>query len=267
MDLANNGLVGSIPENLAAAARAGVAILPYLERLNLENNQLTGEIPKELAVLSGLKVLWLAGNEFSGEIPEELSSLVNLEEVSLSGGNQFTFCIPDVFFDARTTDVSRLNLQRCSVTERLPVEGDVYDTDGDGLIEISNLEQLYAIRHDPDGDGYVGADGAADYVAAFPTAFEEYVCQDCSGYELTRSLDFDSPDSYASGGSTRNGLRGWGGCPLGGSATSVGTTMAGNQHSMATATRYRTCTSTFLTTVTQAYSATFPLVPFTHLDW
>ena len=28
-----------------------------------------------------------------------------------------------------------------------------YDADGDGLIEVSNLEQLNAIRYDLDGDG------------------------------------------------------------------------------------------------------------------
>ena len=30
---------------------------------------------------------------------------------------------------------------------------DKYDADGDGLIEVSNLEQLNAIRYDLDGDG------------------------------------------------------------------------------------------------------------------
>ncbi len=74
-----------------------------------------------------------------------------------------------------------------------------YDTDGDGLIEVSNLEQLDAIRHDLDGDGSLDRDGDANkYADAFPTSGEETVCNTCDGYELTRSLDFDDPASYAS---------------------------------------------------------------------
>ena len=37
-----------------------------------------------------------------------------------------------------------------------------YDTDGDGLIDVNNLEQLSAIRYDLDGDGDGDGDGTAD---------------------------------------------------------------------------------------------------------
>ena len=91
-----------------------------------------------------------------------------------------------------------------------------YDTDGDGLIEINYLEQLDAMRYDPDGDGVpldtndLDGNGSSDfgdgtsaerYAAAFPTTEGGAVCGGggCTGYELTRSLDFDDPDSYASG--------------------------------------------------------------------
>ena len=73
-----------------------------------------------------------------------------------------------------------------------------YDTDGDGLIEVLNLEQLDAIRHDLDGDG--GPDNGADsesYAAAFP-AYSAGGCRGCRGYELGRSLDFNDSGSYAS---------------------------------------------------------------------
>ena len=54
-----------------------------------------------------------------------------------------------------------------------------YDTDGDGLIEITTLAQLNAVRYDPDGDGDptgFGLDGNGNlieigkitYTAAFP---------------------------------------------------------------------------------------------------
>ena len=75
-----------------------------------------------------------------------------------------------------------------------------YDTDGDRLIEVSHLEQLDAIRLDLDGDGIPDSDVDANkYAVAFPTAETETVCGVCNGYELTRSLNFDIPSSYASG--------------------------------------------------------------------
>ena len=76
-----------------------------------------------------------------------------------------------------------------------------YDADGDRLINVSNLEQLDAIRYDLDGDGSPDNDGdASKYGVAFPTSGTEAVCESaCNGYELTSSLDFENPGSYASG--------------------------------------------------------------------
>ena len=91
-----------------------------------------------------------------------------------------------------------------------------YDADDDGLIEISNLEQLNAMRYDLDGDGELdesllidrGDSREADerafteiYRAAFPPAASGMGCPNsgCTGYELTRDLDFNDPDSYSTG--------------------------------------------------------------------
>ena len=91
-------------------------------------------------------------------------------------------------------------------TEELPSN---YDSDGDGLIEVSNLAQLNAIRYDLDGDGLVdsrfddtstadtdeSADEKAAYAAAFPVTDDSSVCpadSTCTGYELTADLDFDT---------------------------------------------------------------------------
>ncbi len=88
-----------------------------------------------------------------------------------------------------------------------------FDTDGDGLIEVSNLEQLNAIRYDLDGDGRPDANSNADaYAAAFPGT----VCnQGCNGYEVARSLDFDDPASYASGTVNAKWTSGDGWLPIG----------------------------------------------------
>ncbi len=77
---------------------------------------------------------------------------------------------------------------------------DAYDTDADGLIEVSTLEQLDALRYDLNGNGNPDDPSAgAAYAAAFPDAEPGAFCPDgCSGYELTRDLDFQDADSYAS---------------------------------------------------------------------
>ena len=76
-----------------------------------------------------------------------------------------------------------------------------YDSNDDGLIEISNLAQLNAIRWDLDGDGAVAAADQANYTAAFPNAATGMGCPDgsdadanpdpCLGYELKADLTFD----------------------------------------------------------------------------
>ena len=105
-----------------------------------------------------------------------------------------------------------------------------YDTDGNGLIEVSNLEQLDAIRYDLDGDGSPDNDGdASNYAAAFPTSGTETVCESaCKGYELTRSLDFDNADSYASSAVNTTWTTGSGWDPIGDSLDQFGAEFDGN---------------------------------------
>ena len=77
-----------------------------------------------------------------------------------------------------------------------------YDTDDDGLIEITHLEQLDILRWDLDGNGIPDfPDGTHKYRAAFPDPFSRMGCPEsgCVGYELARDLDFEDPDSYLSG--------------------------------------------------------------------
>ena len=67
-----------------------------------------------------------------------------------------------------------------------------YDSDNDGLIEVSNLAQLDAIRYDLDGDGAPTGDNGR-YATAFPNAAAGLGCPaTCAGYELTTNLDFDT---------------------------------------------------------------------------
>ena len=73
-----------------------------------------------------------------------------------------------------------------------------YDTDGNQLIEIQNLDHLNAIRYDLNGDG-VPSDELA-YWEAFVGGRPGMGCPEvCIGYELTRDLDFALPNSYQVG--------------------------------------------------------------------
>ena len=106
------------------------------------------------------------------------------------------------------------------------------DADGDGLIEVSNLEQLNAIRYDLDGDGKAD-DNAEVYDAAFHTDPGEVVCsQGCNGYELTRPLDFSQAGSYASGAVSAAWTGGTGWPPIGTSSKRFDTTFDGNGHTV-----------------------------------
>ena len=78
-----------------------------------------------------------------------------------------------------------------------------YDSDDDGLIEISTLAQLNAIRWDMNGDGRADESGfVSSYTAAFPSPQAGMGCpisggtdpDGCGGYELMADLDFDEND-------------------------------------------------------------------------
>ena len=96
-----------------------------------------------------------------------------------------------------------------------------HDSDGDGLIQITTVEQLNAVRYDLDGDGAVedddsteGVDEASLYSAVFPVASDGSVCPvgtSCTGYELMNDLDLDTDgDGTADDGDTYwNDGAGW----------------------------------------------------------
>ena len=85
LHLPENELSGEIPPELASLANLTV--------LELRANRLSGEIPPGLASLASLTVLDLAAHELSGEIPPELASLANLTALNLQR-NQLSGEIP-----------------------------------------------------------------------------------------------------------------------------------------------------------------------------
>ena len=85
LDLDDNQLVGEIPQELGN--------LSNLTHLDLNDNQLTGSIPTWLSNFSNLEFLNLGGNQFTGPVPAWLGNLSNLEVLSL-WRNQLTGSIP-----------------------------------------------------------------------------------------------------------------------------------------------------------------------------
>ena len=111
-----------------------------------------------------------------------------------------------------------------------------YDADNDGLIGVSSLAQLNAIRWDLDGNGSATDTG---YAAAFPNPVSGMGCPSagCTGYELYADLDFDTNRSgdADSGDDYWNGGAGW--APIGAyaphdSSLNFGATFDGNGHTI-----------------------------------
>ena len=163
--------------------------------LSFRDNNLTGSIPSELGGLS-LLVELLLNSRLSGSIPPELDGLANLEVLSLMN-NRLSGCIP-------------ATLMRPGLALSSGPPCTYYDSDDDGLIEVSTLAQLDAIRFDLDGDGSASDTGCA---AAFPGAASVIGCPSagCIGYDLVAALDFDIDDSgwAGAGDAYWNECAGW----------------------------------------------------------
>ena len=85
LNLSDNRLIGEIPRELSN--------LSHLQSIILYNNQLSGDIPRELGSLSQLVFLSLGQNQLSGKVPRELGELSYLTILYLSQ-NQLSGTIP-----------------------------------------------------------------------------------------------------------------------------------------------------------------------------
>ena len=130
---------------------------------------------------------------------------------------------------------------------RGPVADGDYDADDDGLIEVSSLAQLNAMRWDLNGDGSTSNPG---YAQAFPSAAPDMGCprEGCIGYELSANLDFDTNGSgdADAGDAYWNGGDGWfpiggggGGFPTGDNDLIFNATFDGNGYTISNLYIYR----------------------------
>ncbi len=115
-----------------------------------------------------------------------------------------------------------------------------YDRDDDGLIDVDSLAKLHAVRWDLDGNG---ASTNAGYALAFPNPETGMGCpvtttdaddNDCTGYELTADLDFDTHGNddtvTAADAAYWNGGAGW--APIGSSSAPFAATFDGAGHAI-----------------------------------
>ena len=141
----------------------------------------------------GYKVQWKSGGQ---------SYNTSDRQATVSGGNTTTYTIENLTFG--TTYTVRVIATLAGGMDSDPSDEVMgtpqridYDRDGDGLIDITTLAQLNAIRWDLNGDGVVADSDTTNYNAAFPgrdtTSSGRMGCPSgtCTGYELFASLDFD----------------------------------------------------------------------------
>ena len=232
-DDANHRVDGVAPMLLTAVVDRNVLTLTYDEPL-------AQPAPKASAFFSVASSHSSSGTHAPSVVVDGSVMTVTLwdpvkpgEVVTARFSNVSSFGTPHLIRDLAGNPAASLrDREVTNVTQGLP-----YDTDYDGLIEITTLEQLDAIRHDPDGDGVPVAAGASAYRAAFPDAFPEAdsqlrCLQECSGYELAADLDFDTNGSGGpdSGDTYWNGGAGWD--PVGRNASKFLTTFEGNGHTV-----------------------------------
>ena len=106
-----------------------------------------------------------------------------------------------VVYESRYSLIEIAGLTSCGTTD--------IDQDNDGLIEICDLEGLNAIRYRLDGTGYKANESAPVItIGCRPNG-------GCTGYELTRDLDFNDDDSYSSTSNKVVWTTGAGWSPLG----------------------------------------------------
>ncbi|CAM9121074.1 unnamed protein product, partial [Scytosiphon promiscuus] len=111
LHLQNNRLSGEIPRSLGTLAK--------LEELNLSNNCFEGSLPPSMAALTTLKTFSASNNELSGDLPPFLGDLSLLTCLALDG-NSFGGTIPREI--GKLALLKRLYLERNELVGSIPPE-------------------------------------------------------------------------------------------------------------------------------------------------
>ena len=130
LDLNSNNLSGEMPPQLGS--------LSNLTHMDLRSNGLRGQIPPELGDLDDLEVLSLSGNALSGKIPPELGALPNLTLLHISG-NALSGQIPPEL--GSLSNLRLLHLNGNALSGQIPPE----------LGSLINLRHLFLNGNDLSG--------------------------------------------------------------------------------------------------------------------
>ncbi|KAF4380266.1 hypothetical protein F8388_024559 [Cannabis sativa] len=106
-------------------------ILYLLCTLDLSRNNLSGEIPEELASLDALQSLNLSGNYLSGSIPEKIDSMTDLESLDLSR-NHLSGYIPTGL--SGLSFLSHLNLSYNNLSGQIPIGTQLQSMDASSFV-------------------------------------------------------------------------------------------------------------------------------------
>ena len=158
--------------------------------------------------------------------------------VSVAEGTDTVTLTPQAVGGPATIEVTATDPDGLSVTQEFTVTVTRnYDADNDGLIEITTLAQIDAIRHDLDGNGKptYGTDTA--YAEAFPqggvTERGYLPCSGaCEGYELKEDLDFDTDGDGVAGAGDAYWNEGAGWMPIGAENERFSATFDGNGYTI-----------------------------------
>lgn len=111
LELLNMNLTGNLaPE---------IGILQALKILDFMWNNISGSIPKEIGNIKTLELLLLSGNQLSGTLPKELGYLPNLDRLQIDQ-NKISGSIPKSF--ANMNKIKHLHMNNNSLSGQIPKE-------------------------------------------------------------------------------------------------------------------------------------------------
>ncbi|KAL3802049.1 hypothetical protein HJC23_010805 [Cyclotella cryptica] len=121
LNLEGLGLTSSIPDNLFSSWNRLVS-------LYMNDNDITGTLPKSLANLKSIQVLWLGGNSLGGSIIPEIGQLTTLVDLSLesnfredkAGKRGFVTALPPEI--GRLTNLETLDISDNALSGTVPIQ-------------------------------------------------------------------------------------------------------------------------------------------------
>eukprot|EP00191_Tetraselmis_sp_GSL018_P014327 CAMPEP_0177578260 /NCGR_PEP_ID=MMETSP0419_2-20121207/246_1 /TAXON_ID=582737 /ORGANISM="Tetraselmis sp., Strain GSL018" /LENGTH=644 /DNA_ID=CAMNT_0019066677 /DNA_START=1037 /DNA_END=2972 /DNA_ORIENTATION=+ len=135
--LSGNRLTGTIPACWSAVS---------LQRLEIQNNSLSGPLPDQLSAVPGLMELDLSDNGFSGTLPASWSTLTTLRRVNLAR-NRLHGTIPAEWSALRRLDVLRLS-GNALLEGGVPLDGGVEVSAGGTLLRWNASAELIWNKHE-----------------------------------------------------------------------------------------------------------------------